>query len=235
MGPERKKATERRAKVALVPRYSPESNSKSSNLTALGTGKQFSYSMKTLPQEDIEKILKGNLEPLTRIFLANFQKLQQNLEHFNNASKEDAEDVLKDAILVLHDKIIQREFLNHNIPSFLLTVAKNKLRNKQKRDRKQLSFAPSKVEAYLLNKGNEDNSHDLSEEQQRKIDVAFLALKKMGYPCNQLLRRSIYEGIPSEEIRKEMGYKNVDVVKSSKARCLSKLIALVKDMMKKVL
>jgi len=186
--------------------------------------------MKTFSLEELESIKSGDTSPLQKVFLAHYDYCTESLVSFDGCSMADAKDVVMDAIQVLRDKIMQGKFINQNLKSYLLTVSRNKLRNKLKRDRKSLPFEPAKVEAYLKDK---EGHSVLTELQQKKVDVALLALKQMGGKCENLLRRNLYDGFALKEIQEELGYKSLDVIKNTKSRCMKKLRELVLGLMQK--
>lgn len=184
--------------------------------------------MENFSFEELEKIKNGDTEPLQKVFLSHYEYCTECLIRYDSCSKADAKDSAMDAIQILRDKIIQGSYLNQNLRAFLLTVSRNRLRNKRKRDRKSLPFDPTIVEAYL---NNTDSSSGLTEFQQRKIDVVLLAIKQIEGVCQKLLKLNLYEGISLEVLQKDLGYKSLDVIKNTKSRCLKKFKQMVNKMM----
>jgi len=48
-------------------------------------------------------------------------------------------------------------------------------------------------------------------------------LNELGNPCKQLLESYYYLGLKMKAIASKLGYKNADVAKNLKGRCLKKL------------
>ncbi len=188
--------------------------------------------MQKLSLEDIENIKKGDQKPLGKVFLAHYDYCTTALVKHDHCSLADAKDVVMDAIQVLNDKIVQGKFHNTNLQSYILTIARNKLRNKHKRDRKSLPFDPVKVENYLRQK--EDSGSKLSESQQKKVDAVLLGLEKLGGKCKQIIRRNLYDGVPLKELTVELNYKDITVLKSTKSRCIKKLKVFIQELLVKV-
>jgi len=121
-------------------------------------------------------------------------------------------------------------FTNDNVQAFILKVATNIWSSRQKKDRKILPFDPYIVDGYFSKR---DTDFVLDDDRQRQIDVCMYALKKLGNPCELILRRSLMDRIPLRNLAEELGYKNKDVMKTIKARCMKKLKKLIKELMQK--
>ncbi len=187
--------------------------------------------MSKLTRELLKRIKSGDNEPLGDVFIEHFDYCTQALVKYNKCSIDDAKDVYMDAIQVLRDKIIKNQFVDQNMRGYLLTVAKNKLKNKQLKDHRHLEFNLEKVEAYLIEKkrfGNEAK-YNLSPIQQQKVDSILLALKKMNDKCQQLIYRHYYEGFSLSELQKELGYGSYASIKTTIDRCRKKLNEIIKN------
>ena len=187
--------------------------------------------MTKLTDELLKRIKSGDNEPLGEVFIEHFDYCTQALVNYNKCSIDDAKDVYMDAIQILRDKIIKNQFVDQNMRGFLLTVAKNKLKNKRIKDQRHLEFNIEKVEAYLFEKkgfGN-DAKNNLSSDQQYKVDAILCALKQINDKCQKLIYRHYYEGFSLSELQKELGYGSYASIKTTIDRCRKKLNEIIKN------
>lgn len=176
--------------------------------------------MKVLEEHDLELIREGKTEPLSKIFRQHYKFCVDSITFKTDCSSEDAQDFVMDALLVLRDKIMDDSYVNTNVQSYLITVAINKWKNKRRKDIKHLAFNPTVVEQYLRQNNTEVT---ISEENQNVVDSILRSIDMLEGKCGKLLQRHLKEGIPLSLLVDELGYKNKDVIKSTKSRCLKKL------------
>jgi len=186
--------------------------------------------MKTIDEHDFQELKSGNTRPLTKIFDKNYGYCIQHVRSSTNCSVADAEDLVMDAIIVLREKIMLDTYVNENVQAFILKVATNMWSSQQKKNRKRLPFDPHLVDGYFAKK---DTEFVLDDDRQRQINVSLHALKKLGNPCGVILRRNLIDRIPLRNLAEELGYKNKDVMKTTKARCMKKLKLLIKELLQK--
>lgn len=184
--------------------------------------------MKTIAESELHEIRKGKMEPLSMLFRENYEYCVKQLCIQTNCMPEDAEDLIMDALIVLREKIMLDEYVNENLQGYILTLAKNMWRNKVKHDRKRLVLEPKIVESYLSKQAKESG---LSEENQKRVDVVFKALRQLGGNCEILIRKNLIDRVPLRNLSEELGYKSEDVAKTTKARCMKKLKILIHELM----
>jgi len=175
--------------------------------------------------EDLKRIKEGNTEPLKKAFNDCFKICLTKLTKNGNCSREDAEDVLMDSFLVLRDKIIDGSFANDNVTAYLLTIAKNRYRNKIKKDRRLVNYDPAIWEAIITNE-NQSSPDGINE---KRIKLILNGLKIIKDPCRTLLYKNLVDGWPLKNLVEELNYSNYDVIKTSKARCMKKLKAIINN------
>ncbi len=66
-------------------------------------------------------------------------------------------------------------------------------------------------------------------EDAEKRSVVFRLVHSIGEPCSRVLTYFFYDVMPMREIAKEMGYKNSDVAKATKKKCLEKVKVVAKS------
>jgi len=175
-------------------------------------------------EKEIKQIINGDNEPLKRIFQECFDDGTSQVMRSMSCSKADAEDVLMDSFLVLRDKILEGEFVNENVKAYLITVAKNKWRNKSKRDRRLIEFDPKKIEQKLNH-----TVDGIPNEEEIRIKQIIEAIESLSGNCQELLTENLLNGIPLKALTEKLAYSSYDVIKTTKSRCMKKLRALFKN------
>lgn len=173
--------------------------------------------------EDLKRIKDGDNEPLKKVFTACFGECLQQLIQNGYCTRQDAEDVLMDSFMVLRDKIVDGSFNNENVQAYLVIVAKNRYRNKNKRDKRLVEFDPKVIEAQLEG----DESDEISELDQSRIQLILKAINELSGSCKNLLTKNLVEGWPLKNLVEELDYSSYDVIKTSKARCMKKLRSII--------
>lgn len=181
--------------------------------------------MKRISESDIAAIRQGDTGPLKKIYNAHYAVNVAKMQIKMNSSKEDAEDLMMDTILVLRENIMNGSFKNENVGAYLLTLGINKWRNKIKRDRRLQKYDPSLMEKELLTKNETNNGSN------PKIRSIFKAMDMMKGNCKTLLTRNLVDGIPLQTLVSELEYKSYDVIKTTKSRCVKKLRSLVNEVL----
>lgn len=181
--------------------------------------------MKSISEEDLIAIKQGSMSPLSKIYEEHYLACVNQMQRKMNASKEDAEDLMMDTLLVLRDNIMSGQYKNENVGAYLLTVGINKWRNKIKRDRRLDEYDPSVIER-KLNLENEE-----LDKINPKIKIIVAAMESMKGNCKTLLHRNLVDGIPLQGLAEELEFKSYDVIKTTKSRCMKKLRVLINDLM----
>lgn len=174
-----------------------------------------------LNDKDLDLLRRGSDEPLVRIFKSNYMTCVSHVKRLCNCQDDDAEDLVMDAIVVLKEKILANEFENINLQSFLISVAKNKWRNRKQKYDRIVFVDPFNSQNLIRDDDEESDEQTLGKE--RELDAIKDAIQNATNKCGQLLRRNLYDGIPLEMLIDELGYSNYNVIKSSKSRCIKKL------------
>jgi len=182
---------------------------------------------KTLDPEDIELLKNGDNSLLARIYETNYEKCMHVLKSLTKQSIHETEDLYMDAIIVLWRKLISDEYENENVQSFLISVANNKWRNKYHSKARTILYEP-----FELEKIREDSTTFKlkSEVQKREVGLVMKAMSSLEGKCKDLLYKNLYEGKSLEILAQELGYKNYNVIKTSKSRCMKKLRILIENL-----
>jgi len=136
----------------------------------------------------------------------------------NAGTKEDAEDVFQEAIIVLWKKIRNPDFeLTCSLKTFLFAIAKNiwlnRLRAKKKGTVYHLDAVVNQVEDYVAEVYEESK-------QEEKLQVW---LQSVTQHCQWLITTFYYLQHPMEKIMEKMGWKNMHTASNQKYKCVQML------------
>ena len=180
--------------------------------------------MKLINEEDVERMQNGDMSPLKAIFDANFSYCVQALIKLFACSESDAKDMVVDAILVLREKIMTKDYSNENVRSFLLKVASNKWKNQRKRNARLVDYDPILLGKYLSMQIDSDESANI----KNKVQGIIHAIHSLGDPCTSVLQLNLVEGLSLEVVYQQLGYNSKGVLKTTKSRCMKKLLEAIK-------
>ena len=134
-----------------------------------------------------------------------------------NVSKEDAQDLFQDTLVIFVMKIQDGKILdiNSSVLTLLFSIGKkilqNKVRSDFSRDSRQLEYY------HRRDKYDEINEID---------DISQLVLSEidcMGAPCKSILQQYYFKNSSLKEIALSLNYKSAKSVKVQKYRCLKTL------------
>jgi len=170
-------------------------------ITAIRSGKD---------DKTIKLLYKKSLPPIKRMILE------------YGGSKDDANDIFQDAVIILIRNIKTNKFgENNNINGFLYTISKNLWINKIKRDSKTSSIEDANIESDLNYEISYSTSIKEKEETIKNI------ISKLDSKCAHVLHSILFTDKDYSEISEEIGLANANVMKVTKSRCKDKLIKLL--------
>jgi len=137
----------------------------------------------------------------------------------NGGSKEDGQDTLQDAVAAFYSNIITNKYRGESdIGGYIFGIARNIwLKSLNKKGK-----AKDLKKADLL-KG-ETAEKSLDEDTTRHLNAV---LQKMDDVCRDLLIHAFYFNYSAEELRKKFDFKNEQVARNKKYKCLKKLRELM--------
>ena len=136
--------------------------------------------------------------------------------------QEDAREIFQSTVIILYDNIMTGKLvrLDSSIKSYLYSIAKNKVREHQRRQSKV-------IDQERLNRESSENGVHEKMILESRINQVAMALEKMGDPCKSMLQLYYYKKLSMTEIGTLMGYKNADTVKNQKYKCIKRLQKLL--------
>lgn len=194
-------------------------------------------------QELILKI-KEDSEALGIVYKKCKSSALQFLRKINYQSNDriDIEDIFQDAIIVLYENIINRDFVlapNTSLQTYLNSVCRNLLLKKIGNN-KTVELNENKE----LDDDNDDSMRfnplitdsleefeDSTEKQYTAIEKALERMKVAGGHCYELLTLFWYHKKNMNELAEIFGYTNAANTKNQKARCQKRLEKITFDLM----
>lgn len=140
--------------------------------------------------------------------------------------RTEANDIYQSAMVILYQNVVKEKLqtLSSSLRTYVYGIAKRLIlrffRQQQKRyQREEL------VKRYLEEEQKEVPRFmgDDQAAYQKQQQLIRKTINGLGDTCQQLLRLFYFENLRLKEISTYLGYKNSDVVKSQKSRCLKRL------------
>lgn len=164
-------------------------------------------------------------EALSYLYKATLKKVR-NYVIKNSGSKEEADDIFQEAIVIFFLKVKQGAFEeNHSIDGFIYTVARNMWINKTKRHALHRAYEEQ------VQKENpfEDEGQLTSLLDREKAAAMESIFNRLEENCRKILRYVIYDRLSMKEVSVKMGHKNETVSKAQHYRCKQYLARIVKE------
>jgi RNA polymerase sigma factor (sigma-70 family) len=165
---------------------------------------------------------QGNEEALVMLYRSNRKPVTAFVLR-NNGTRDDAEDMLQEALVVLWERVRSGRFqYTAKLDTFVYATVKNmwmrRLFSKRREVRESQTHeespdgAPSALEEMITG------------EESRIVKEA---LDRLGEPCRKLLLLFYWEELSMDDIAARLGFANAETAKSKKYQCKKALQALL--------
>lgn len=166
----------------------------------------------------VSGLREGDGEALNKIYTSYYPVIE-SLVLRNGGSEIEAKDVFQEALILLYEKLQQKEFtLSCTIKTFIYAISKRLWLKRWHENNTKVfdtAFESEPGDINLLLKNYEEE-----EENYLKME---LALEKLGEPCATILKDFYLEDLSMAEITEKFGYTNTDTAKNQKYKCLQRL------------
>ncbi len=178
----------------------------------------------TKDQALIQHIKEGDEASLIKIYKEYRPAFQQWAQHSYRIDEEQAADAFQDAVVCLYRNIVQGklESLSSSLKTYLFAIGKNIIRKKL-----QQPVALETSELEVVEHLQADPIDQFATNDRQRL-VARL-METIGEPCKSILELFYFRGFSMEAIAERLQYKNENVVKTQKLRCLTSLKNMVRE------
>lgn len=171
---------------------------------------------------EIIEAIKSNKADKVLLFL--YKNLKPKISKWitnNNGSKEEAQDIFQDSILVFYSYVLKDKFdVNANVDAFIFKIAKNKWINYIKKENKK-----SPIEGDIAI-NMEPTTSTIQQNNQQLINEL---LEQLGKVCKEILTYTIFYKISMEDVCARMNYNNPNTAKTKNYKCKQRLKNLINE------
>ncbi|MBX2845961.1 MAG: sigma-70 family RNA polymerase sigma factor [Saprospiraceae bacterium] len=184
---------------------------------------------KNLSDQEIVHLLSGHSKQENHALGQVYARCIKSVSHMvltNNGTSTDAEDVLQDAIIVFYEKIKSGQFkLRSAISTYIYSVSRIIWLNKLKKNKATIAV-PEFWEDASATTNETENMEFYNPDSEAFIEQLFL---NVGEDCKRVMIMSLYQRATMEEIAHAMEYKNDQIARNKKTRCLKRLRKVVRE------
>lgn len=174
-------------------------------------------------QQLLQTLQTKGSKALEQLYLSNREDFVSFAKRYS-MSEDDILDVYQDAIIAFFENVSSGKItqLSSTIKTYLFSIGKYKLIDKLKQNGKAIKVEVlENIETPIENTFEEQLN--LNHRQQLLKD----AINELGGQCKELLILFYYRQYSIDAIQTEMEYKNDNVVKAHKSRCMKSLRVII--------
>ncbi|GGB79007.1 RNA polymerase sigma factor [Dyadobacter sediminis] len=181
----------------------------------------------SLSQQDIKlmaEVVEGKYGLLDDFYRTNRTSFIRWAHNTYTLGALEAEDIYQDAMEALFQKIVlgKLENIKASLKSYLFSIGKYMIYRKI-RGKNMYSLETEELESEMFNSGQMQFISIETDQQEQQLELVARCKRKLSGACHSILDLYYAEKKSMKEIAFLLGYKNEDVVKSQKARCLAEL------------
>jgi RNA polymerase sigma factor (sigma-70 family) len=168
-------------------------------------------------EELIRKLQQGDPKAMEYLY----QQYWPVIAHFvwlNQGRQEEAEDLFQDGIIILYEKLLNKDFyLQYSLKTYLYAICRNQWL-KRLRDKKKMMIKDPDEFLENIPEIKEDEAADLPDDAQ-----LYQAIQDLKDPCYTLIIGFYYQRMNMEQLAQALHYATPNVAKQIKFRCLERL------------
>lgn len=137
----------------------------------------------------------------------------------NNGSKEDAQDIFQETLLILNRNISKEGFkLSSSLKTYIYSISKRLWLKSLRQSKPLLKKSGEDLFIHVT-----DNSSEESDLQSGISQFIEKVLSKIPYHCSQIVDYVYYKNIPIEAAAKQLGYNNTHTASNMKYKCIQEM------------
>jgi len=141
----------------------------------------------------------------------------------SRGSREGAEDLTQDVLMVLHEKYPHVTELTELVP-LSFQILRYKMLDRHRKTLRRGEYNPESIDDHPLVDPGDDPS--LQAEQKERVTQLIAALQQLGERCQKLFRLKL-EGHTFPEIQKILGERSINTIYTWDLRCRKQLLTLM--------
>ncbi|WP_343030555.1 sigma-70 family RNA polymerase sigma factor [Fulvivirga aurantia] len=140
-------------------------------------------------------------------------------------SEDNAADVFQDAVITFYSNVKSGKLteLTSSIKTYLFAIGKNLSLKKIKKEKRMV------LDDEVLEFNSSVEYQELSFEYTERQKTLAQIVEKLGDPCKSILKLFYFENFTMDSIAERLDYKNENVAKTQKLRCLQKLKSMFEN------
>ena len=169
-------------------------------------------------QAIVTGLLDGDDSRFKEFYLEERQQFIDWCKSNSSLSTEEIHDLYQTSQMYLYENVLKKKVnLSSSLKTYLYGIAKNQLSSKYRKDvtLNKHELAVTEHIRFLA-----DLSNDNDQQMVARIRAAIKAIQE---PCKTILKLFYYESLSMKEIAERLNYKNDQVVKTQKNRCVEQL------------
>jgi len=136
----------------------------------------------------------------------------------NSGSREDAEDIYQEALIILIRKVQSADFvLTSSLNTYLYSICRFLWSERLRKKNKNIEVELEKVEPALS-----ENELELLSKKETENTLAEKAFQQLGEKCKQLLLLFYFKKQAMKDIALKLKFSSEKVAKNQKYRCIEK-------------
>ena len=169
--------------------------------------------------EVVQAIKNNKADKVLQFLYKNLQPKISKWIRTNNGSKEEAQDIFQDSILVFYSYVLKDKFnIEANIEAFIFKTAKNKWINYVKKEGKKVTI-----------EGDIAINTEPSSSSRNNKELINGLLEELGKVCKEILTYTIFYKISMEDVCARMNYNNPNTAKTKNYKCKQRLKNLINE------
>lgn len=167
-------------------------------------------------EQIIQELKAGNHSSALKALYKHYPVVRQMVLR-NSGSKQDAEDIYQESLIILWRKVRENNFqLTSALSTFLVGICRLQWMNELRKRNKTVTSELNEVTA------EDAERFSTYFEEESKFKRAEKALLELGEKCRDILRLFYFNKLDFKTIASKVGLSNERVAKNQKYRCLEK-------------